>query len=455
MRSIKTRLLVLVLGGMTLVWIGAATFTYFDAREEVDELLDAHLAQAASLLVAQVSHEVEEIETEHLPTYKHSHRVAFQVWENGRVLRVRSANAPDEPLGPPGAGLSERALGGERWRVYSTWDESGKFLIQVGEQTRARDQLVREIAVHLLRPLLYSLPVLALLLWLAIASGLKPLRRLAGDIGRREPANLAPLDSTRSPAEVRPLIEQLNRLFERIARSIENERQFTADAAHELRTPVAAIKAQAQVARSATTDAEKSQAIEKVIRGSDHAAHLIDQLLTLARLDRAEPGTMQIIGLRTVAAAVLAELAPLAYEAGVSIELVDGEEVEVRGVPGLLHVLLRNLVDNAIRYSAAGTRVQVAASNADGPEIAVMDEGPGIPPNERTEVLKRFHRRLGTGQRGTGLGLSIVQRIVELHGADVSFESTHDDRGLRVVVRFKPVEPASVRTNGNAQRVTG
>src|SRR5581483_3138415 len=264
--------------------------TYFDAREEIDELLDGHLAQAASLLVGQISHDIEEIETEHAPPlHKYSRDVAFQVWERGRKLRLHSANAPNEPLAPAQPGFSTRTVGDARWRVFSSWDASGTFLIQVGER-----------------------------------------------VARRDPANLTPLDSSRAPAEVVPLIEQLNRLFARIAQSLENERRFTADAAHELRTPVAAIKAQAQVARNASSDAGKNRAIDNVILGCDHAAHLVDQLLTLARLDQTAASTMEPCRLRAIAADVLAEMAAPAYEAGVSVELAEGEDVHVQGVPALL-----------------------------------------------------------------------------------------------------------------------
>ncbi len=438
MRSIKARLLVLVLVAVALVWIAAAAVTYFDAREEIDELIDGHLAQAASLLVAQISHDIEEIETEHAPPlHKYSRDVAFQVWERGRKLRLHSANAPNEPLAPAQPGFSTRTVGDARWRVFSSWDASGTFLIQVGERVAARDKLARQVAAHLLQPLLYSLPVLALLLWLAVGNGLKPLVRLTSDVARRDPANLTPLDSSRAPAEVVPLIEQLNRLFARIAQSLENERRFTADAAHELRTPVAAIKAQAQVARNASSDAGKNRAIDNVILGCDHAAHLVDQLLTLARLDQTAASTMEPCRLRAIAADVLAEMAAPAYEAGVSVELAEGEDVHVQGVPALLHVLLRNLVDNAIRYSPADTVVRVRVARADGrPGIAVSDQGPGIPAEDRAEVLKRFHRRLGAEQRGTGLGLSIVKRVADLHGAELRLEPGDDGRGLKVSVRF-------------------
>ena len=181
--SLKQRLLVLALTTVIAVWTGAAAFTYFDAREEFGEILDAHLAQSATLLVVQASHELDEIETEHTPMlHKYSRRVAFQIWQNGRVLRLHSANAPDQLMSDQTRGFSDRVINGHRWRIFSTWDESGRDLIQVAEHSEAREELARDIAGNLLKPLLFSLPVLALLLWLAVTRSLRPLVRLSDEL---------------------------------------------------------------------------------------------------------------------------------------------------------------------------------------------------------------------------------------------------------------------------------
>lgn len=437
MRSIKARLLVLALAAVTLGWLAAVVFTYFDARGEIEELLDAHLAQAASLLVAQTSHELEEVETEHVRPHKYTRDVAFQIWEDGRKLRLHSANAPDAPLGTGEPGFSDRTVDGVRWRVYSTWDDSRDFLIQVGERAAVRDEIAGDMAEHLLHPLLYALPFLGALLWFAVRRGLSPLARLARDVAQREPGNLAPLDTARPPSEVLPLVEQLNRLFRRVTTSLENERRFTADAAHELRTPIAAVKAQAQVARAARNESERTRALDQAILGCDRTAHLVEQLLTLARLDRPDQVPREPCGLRALATEAVAEIAPYAYEAGISLELEDGAEIEVAGVRELLRVLLRNLVDNAVRYSPAGTTVRISAARTAGRAcLTVADEGPGIAEAEREKVLQRFYRSLGTGAPGAGLGLSIVQRVAELHHAELRLQPGDNDHGLRVTVVF-------------------
>jgi two-component system sensor histidine kinase QseC len=436
--SLKHRLLGLALSTVIVVWIGAAAFTYFDAREEFGEILDAHLAQSAELLVAQTSHDLDEVETEHTPLlHKYSRRIVFQVWEEGRVLRLHSANAPEQPLAGREQGFSDKVIDGHRWRVFTTWDESGRNLVHVAELTKDLDELTRDIAGNLLKPLLLSLPLLAFLLWLTVTRSLRPLDRLAGEVAQREPDNLAPLDAGTAPREVLPLIERLNRLFVRIEESLQKERRFTADAAHELRTPVAGIKAQAQVARAASSDSERTRALDNAILGCDRAAHLIEQLLTLARIDTLDDETTEPCQLRAIAAEVIASLAPTALSRNVQLELMEGDEVSVRGNPALLRILLRNLVDNAARHTPPGTSVRIDVTDKQRQIIlSVSDNGPGIPASELDKLGERFYRPLGTSASGSGLGLSIVKRIVDIHAASLQLTSPANENGLSVRVIF-------------------
>ena len=437
--SLKQRLLLLVLSSIALVWIATTVFTYLDARKEFDEVLDAHLSQAAALLFVQTSHDLDELETEHAPLlHKYARRVAFQVWEDGQILRLHSANAPQQALASKEEGFSDSSVDGHRWRVFSTWDESGKYLIHVAERTEVRDELARDIAGNLLQPLWFALPLLAILLWVAVARGLKPLVSLTREVEQRAPDNLAALDASTAPREVMPLIDRLNRLFERIAASMQKERRFTADAAHELRTPVAAIKAQVQVALGAASAAERTHALDNAILGCDRAAHLIDQLLTLARVDTLDRSSVAPCQLKNIAAEMIALMAPSALEKGVQLELLAEEANEVHGNPELLRVLLRNLLDNSIRHTRPGTSVHVNISRA--PEkvvLTVSDNGPGIAGEERAKVLERFYRPLGTQASGSGLGLSIVKRIAEMHDATLELLPAHAGSGLQVRLSFK------------------
>lgn len=448
--SLKRRLLLTLLASITLAWLATAVFSYFDAVHELDELLDAHLAQAAALLVLQAGHEVEEIDTDHAPQlHKHAKRTAFQIWENGNILRLHSANLPDTRMSAEDEGFSDALIDGKSWRVFSAWDEERRYLVQVGERYEARDDIAVTIVKNLLLPLLVALPLLALLVWLNVARGLRPLARLGRQVAGRDAANLGALDTAETPAEVLPLVENLNRLFARVEALIGNERRFTADASHELRTPLAGLKIQAQVARAATDDAERARALDNVLAGCDRATHLVEQLLTLARLDPEESASAAgTCDLQALAGAAVAELAAYALSKKVEIERVEGGAVPASGHAGLVGVLLRNLVDNAIRYSPEGGSVQVRASNeADAATLTVTDAGPGIPADERDKVGQRFYRVLGTEEYGSGLGLSIVKRIAERHGASVSLGEGDQGKGLSVVVRFRP--PAQAQAGGS------
>jgi two-component system sensor histidine kinase QseC len=438
-RSIRRQLLLVLLGSVAATWIATAVVSYVDARHELDELLDAHLAQSASLLVAQSGREPDEIDVEHTPQlHRYGRRVAFQFWERGTVLGLHSVNAPNTRLSPQLDGFSDAVIDDERWRVFSGWDAGHRYLIQVGERREARDEIVAKIAKNLLWPLAVALPALGLLIWLGIARATRPLQRLNREVGQRAPDNLAALDLGEAPAEVAPLVASLNRLFGRVAASIENERRFTADAAHELRTPLAALRAQAQVARGALDDAQRRHALDNVIAGCDRASHLIEQLLTLARLEpESFAAQREACELHEITRLAIAEAVPAALAKSIEIDLASGPPVTVPGDARLLAILLRNLLDNAVRYSPPDTAVHVRVESGDNrASITVADEGPGVSAEERSRLGRRFHRPPGTQATGTGLGLSIVERIAQLHGAAIGFAETAPGRGLSVTVTF-------------------
>ena len=436
-RSLSRRLLLLSLVAVAVVWTAAAIFAVVRVRHETGRLLDAHLVQAAAMLHARVGEDVDESELEHAPElHRYARGLAFQVWEEGRKLRFHSANAPDVRLSAEDRGFSDVETDGRAWRVFSSFDRKERVLVQVAEERRARDRITAGVAGSLLLPMIVGLPVLGLLIWLALRSGLKPLVALGRDVAARDPDNLKPLEAT-VPREVSPLVSSLNALFERLAHSIEHERRFNADAAHELRTPLAAVRAQAEVALASTSDAERAHALRQVLAGCDRAARLVDQMLTLARLDpqRTLAGGTRF-DLAIVARDAVAAIAPAGLVRGVEVGL-DATSAPVVGDPALVAILLRNLLDNAIRYSPAGTTVDVRVRTADGgSELAVSDQGPGVPPDERERLGERFHRVLGAGEPGSGLGLSIVRRIAELHHAALSFHEPASGRGLEVRVRF-------------------
>ncbi|GAB4061801.1 ATP-binding protein [Uliginosibacterium sediminicola] len=432
--SLKRRIVLLCVLALGVIWLGTLAVSYQDASAEMRQLLDAHLAQAVSLLTVQSGVELDEVDTDHAPElHKYARSVSFQIWRHGETLGVHSANAPDEQLGTPAEGFSERNIGGVRWRVFSAWDREHENLIQVGEQIATRDHLLREMIEHLLKPMLIALPLLALLLWLAVRLGLRPLDHVTADIARRDPQQLDAVELHGAPTEVRPLLSQLNLLFARIAESLANTQRFTADAAHELRTPLAAIRAQAQVASLSTDTNQQQHALRQVVQGSDQATRLIEQLLTLARLDADATPVLEETAIRALLAESIADIAATAIAKDGEIALEDGEEFTLCVQPGLIRILLRNLLDNAIRYSPPGSEISVCVHAEDMQLlIDVCDSGPGIPPDQRERVFDRFHRVLGSGQSGSGLGLSIAQSIAQLHGGQISLHAGPQGRGLLV-----------------------
>lgn len=437
--SLQLRLLSGTLAAVATIWIVLSLVAWREAVHEAEELFDAHLAQTAAMLAGFVGNTPEEI-GEHLPAHRYTRRVAFQVWDAGGRLLAHSQNASAQRLSPADAGFSDVAIDGQDWRVYSLRDETQNQLIQVAEAQEARRSVSRELAAHLLAPLAIALPLLALALIMLIRNTLAPLARLAESIGQRSPERLDAIPLADVPRELHPIIGRLNDLLDQLCHSLEQERRFTADAAHELRTPLAAMRAHAQVARSSQGGEERERALDCVIEATDRTTHLVEQLLTLTRLDAASlTGRFTACDLRQIAAEALAQVAPDAFAKAIEISLTEGSPLYVHGDATLLGILLRNLVDNAVRYSPVGGLVDVSLATAPGGDIRleVVDNGPGIPLAERPRVLERFTRIAGTQGGGSGLGLSIVERIVELHHARFELADGPEGKGLCARVVFR------------------
>lgn len=440
-RSLRTRLLLSLSAAVLTAWVTTAIFSYVDARDRIGTMLDEHLVQAAHLLINVGGRSDAPVRPPaHWGEAHEGHSLVYQGWsEDGRLL-FRSANAPVGPLSSRAEGFSIIEREGAPWRVYGLRSPHDAVRVQVAEHASFRNELAASVARHLLHPVIFALPVLAALIWLSVRWGLAPLQSLADDVRRREPDNLVPLDEAHAPTEARPLVVALDALFARVAASIESGRRFTADAAHELRTPLAAIQTNAEVALASRDDEERRQALARVTEGTERATRLVTQLLLLARLDaRATPPPDSPVRLAELAARHLAEAAPYAASKGVSIGLADGSDADAiaRGDADLLGVMVRNLVDNAVRYTPRGGNVDVSIrADGDRVRLTVSDDGPGIPAEERPRLLERFHRGRGTGEEGSGLGLSIVARIAELHDAKLSLGEGQHGRGLSVEIEL-------------------
>ncbi len=431
----------MLLGGVSAGWLAIMAFSYLDSHHEIDELFDAQLAQAAQTLLALASEYDDDDDIAELAGdgHKYQKKFIFQLWDaHGRLL-LRSRHAPTAPLTETD-GFSDAISGdGHAWRLYSQWDAERQLRVQVGEDHHVREELAWHIAGRLLVPGAIGLLLLGAWIWFATRRALAPLEEIAAQLAERAPDRLGPVTPTRAPEEIRTLLDALNGLFGRVGLAMENERRFTADAAHELRTPLAALTTQAQVALRAQDAAERDHAIRQVEAGTRRATHLVEQLLTLARLDPAAVPAFAAVSLDALATEVCADHGPAALAKQVTLELDAPAPVLVAGQDAMLRVLLRNLVDNAVRYTPAGGKVGVGVTvRGHGVILSVADDGPGIPAAERANVLHRFHRLAGQNVEGSGLGLSIVARIAELHGARLELADAAP--GLIVRVIFNPLD---------------
>jgi len=448
--SLRNRLLFTLLPITLVLWAIVGIVIYAATQSEVDELIDAQLAQSARLLLNLMGHELEEEEmkpgymseddiAEQFAEFSHKYeqRLAFQMWilAENRIW-LRTDTAPRYRMSERSSGFEDRTIEGDPWRVYVLTDSAGRLQVQVGESSARREELRNYIAWRVLIPILLLLPLLAVMIWYGVGRAMMPLRRIADDVKNRRLDNLHPIPGVAVPVEAKPLIDALNALFQRLHQAFETERRFTADAAHELRTPLAALKTQAQVALRATADEERRRALHQVITGVDRATHLAQQLLTLARIDPTLWVGRDKVDLGDLASGVLAEIAPVALAKDIEISLDAGVATPVQGDRAMLGIMLRNLVDNAIKYTPAGGRVEVRVERRGSATVlSVADSGPGIPPEERTRVFERFYRQIGASAPGSGLGLSIVKRITDLHQAEVRLE-TAELGGVRVEVIF-------------------
>lgn len=444
-RSLQRRLLLLVVGGMVVVWMATAVATWVDVRHELDELLDSHLAQAAALLVVQQVREMEDDDEDgrglDTPTlHRYAPKAVFQVWHEGR-LAMRSANAPLVPLAGDGralrSGFETLQIDGTDWRVFAAQGAERDVQVFVGEQMTSRSDILWAVLRSTLWPMAVALPVLALAAGWAVHRGVAPLRRLGQTLARRDPRALQPVVVRDVPSEMVPMIDALNGLFGRIGALMESERRFTSDAAHELRTPISAIRTQAQVALAEADDGLRRHALLATLQGCDRAVRLVEQLLTLSRLESGDLPAAARVDLTALARRTLADLAPGALARGQDVSLDAEPGLSVQGSDVLLAVLLRNLVDNALRYAGDGARVQVSlAARGGSVNLQVEDSGPGLADADMARLGERFFRVLGTGQDGSGLGWSIVRRIAQVHGALVAVQRSRALGGLSVSVRW-------------------
>ncbi len=439
--SLQGRLLALVLGIVLAGGVLASIAAYDLTAETAGDMFDAQLVQVGQTLMAIIEKGDDQVAYDPgTIAHRYHHKIVFQVWEQieGRFqLILRSDNAPTFEL--PGAnqvGFSDGRWDDHEWRVFVETDAHGDTRVVVAEDLGARKQLVAGIARQNLVPFMFGIPALAVLLLLAIRRALAPLSSMAHELEDRRPDRLDPVDLSDPPLELQPVTNALNSLFLRVEAALENERRFTSDAAHELRTPLTALLAHLQVAQRTDDPVERQRSLAKCRQSVNDITHLVDQLLTLARIE--SPGqlpTPEPLDVGELAEQTCLDIRPLANARGVTLDVAAARDAVASGLPDMLRILMRNLVDNAVRYTPAGGNVRVLVDrDEDGLRLEVTDDGPGVPAEKLPLLGRRFHRLDPSAGEGVGIGLSIVRRIADLHGARLTFSPAPGKSGLRATV---------------------
>jgi signal transduction histidine kinase len=416
--------------------MAAAAIVYAVALNEIDELFDYQIRQLALAFAAQSIGHDSALAALPEGTEHEEFDFAVQISDKNGESLYRSPNYP-ALLTRATLGLSDVRDASGEWRVYVTrW---GGRTIEVAQPLGVRREMAFASALRTLLPLLLTIPLLVAAVWLTVGRALQPLRGVVAAVERRGASALEPLDETGLPVEIGPLVAALNRLLRRLEQSIAAQRAFVGDAAHELRTPLAALRLQAQVLMRTGDEGERRTSGEEFVASVDRATHLVEQLLDLAR---SEPDAVahkyEPVRLEELARDTVAQLAGAALAKGVDLGVAGADnQIVARGDARSLRIMLRNLVDNAVRYTPAGGRVDVIAELHDGRAvIRVVDTGAGIAPAERERVFARFYRVPGSTESGSGLGLAIARRIADLHGAQIALESGEGGIGSKVSVIF-------------------
>ena len=435
MNSLRLRLFALLLVATGAVWLSAVMWIQTSTRAEVERVLDARLREAAQMVSSLISEkEIAAASAAGLtdPTAfdfqsdGYSRQLSCQIWSLDGALVSRSAHAPATRLAEIENGFSQNVVDGETWRVFTVVNADLGVRIMVGDNLSVRRRLVSDVTTGLLVPAGLVLPLLAIFIWLSVGRGLLPLDRMAAGLAARPANDLHPMPSGPLPRELRPVTTALNDLFRRVSAAREHERSFVAFAAHELKTPLAGLRTQAQIAKIAPDEATRRHALDSLERGVLRTDRMVRQLLELASVEaeaRAEP--LSDVALSDIVRDVVGELHALAEKRGVeTVVEIPSETPQIGRSQFFLSTALRNLLENAIEASPSGEAVDVALRR-DGVDwvLSVMDRGPGIPEGERARVQERFYRGSNATGDGSGLGLSIARSAAERLGGDVRHRS--------------------------------
>ena len=436
--SLRARLLWFLLAAIVLAAGVQAAVAYRTVLKEADEIFDYHMQQMALSLRAGLPPSAA---VGGLGSGEQNFDFVVQVWTTDGVRIFESAENAALPQIAV-LGFADVRARGTTYRVFSV--QTRGLVIQVAQDLAVRQRMAGALALRTIGPVALMAPLLMLVVWWVVSRSLAPVARVRQQVAEREANELSPVSEEGLPDEVRPLVHELNLLFDRVRHAFDAQKHFVADAAHELRSPLTALKLQVQGLQRASDEATRDIAVGRLASGIDRATRLVEQMLALARHEAsAAAGTPPVqVDLREVARLAVSDAVAHAQARRIDIGLAHADEAAVvQGQPEALRMLLRNLLDNAVKYTPEGGRVDIGiAREADGAvELSVDDSGPGLPEAERERVLDRFYRSddpQAQGVAGSGLGLAIVKSIADLHGASVTLAASPTLGGLRATVRF-------------------
>ncbi len=450
MKSIRTFLITVILSTITLVVFLSALNGYRDSMDKAEQLFDMALVDKAYLLSIVFSlfnqnayEPISGSRTIHLMQAKHpeikgNDVFMFQIWQNNKLL-LRSLQTPTEPISDFKAGFQNKNIIGHRWRTYGFYNEQSHLWILTAERSDIRYIMAENIILETILPVVIMLPLLGILIWILISYGLSPLRKLARELGNKKADDLSPLPVEQQPIELIQVVNSTNELFNRLKASFLREKRFASDAAHELRTPISAIKIHLHNLSHVVPEANYS--FVQLNDAVNRMGHLVEQILNLNRISPEQYisrfSNMDLYG---VAQEVIAREYQQFVVKDLQIEL-QGEHAPIIGDPFALEVLLQNLLSNACKYSHTGDSVNVfVKTTQQSVELQVEDSGPGVPEDQYGRLFDRFYRLYGdrhdSGVTGCGLGLAIVQQIAELHQARIELGRSSFPSGLSVKVIF-------------------
>ncbi len=441
--------MILILGGMGIA-------AHFVTEHESEEIFSARLATSARVLEVLAAKQLEhatitnpiiielpkELEHQHSSTeeisgHPYESKISFQIWHSNGKLLAKSATAPDKPLGPMTEGFGKNLIGDDLWQVFKL--KSGDTWVMVAEMDSVRGEMAGDLGVAIMTPLIIGSLLLLIVINLIAYRSFQPLQALANVIADREPQSIKPIKLSKTPTELKPVIDELNHLLDRVQKAFKREQQFIDAAAHEIRTPIAALQLHIENAVNAKNDADRDQSLSEALNGLRRTTRLTEQLLTLSRVSSAtDQEKQQVLSLDGICKEVVKNTKPLINQRGQTIELQVNDDCLIHGEQHKIERVIQNLIDNASQYGSVHGLISVSlAKVADTIRLIVSNDGDIIPDSEKIKVFDPYYRILGSKSFGSGLGLAIVKEIIQQHKGSIRIEDKSAGNGVQMIIEFK------------------